>query len=269
MMAELDVIVVSYRTPDDLRAFLKSVRPAMAEVGGCTLTVVNVCPTREDELTAVEEVPPSKHLVSLVSWPENVGFNRAVNSAAAALAPGAPYLAVFNADVMLRPGVFYESVKALKKNPDWAVVGPRQVNESNQITSAGTFGTIAEPRMRGWHEIDQGQFNDVRDDAVHVSGAAMFWRRSIWDELTRCPLFQDAVPGAVGAMLPTHHYHGETYAMAHAIAHGRRVVFDGSLPTIVHKWHTSSPVGGAVEMNMPVEKEEFERACRIHGIDVG
>ncbi len=269
-MAELDAIVCNFKTPGDLRSFLKSFRPARNEVG-CTLTIVNVQPDPEDGLVSVEELwPGAQTEASIVSWSDNLGFNRACNAAAATSREvPAPYLALFNADVILRPGALAHCVQALKDHPDWAVVGPRQVNESNQITSAGTFGTVTKPEMRGWHEIDRGQFNDVRDDAVHVSGAAMFWRRSIWDELTACPQFQEAAPGATGALLSTcHHFYGETFAMAHALSHGFKVVFDGSAPTIVHKWHRASRVGGEVELRMPEEKAEFERACRIHGINV-
>lgn len=260
-MADLDVVCVSYQTPTELDDFLASFREVADEVD-CTLTVVNVCPTREDELVGVQGTEGLKQ-TTLVSWTENIGFNHACNRAATA--GNAPYLALFNADTELRAGVLANCVKALQSNPFWAVVGPRQVNEHNRITSAGTFGMIDDPRMRGWNEYDNGQFSDVRDDAVHVSGSAMFWRRSIWDELTWCPVFQEAVPGAVGALLHSHHYFGETWAMAHAISHSYNVVFWGPV-AMVHKWHRSSPVGGPAELGMPGEKEEFERVCQAHGI---
>lgn len=260
-MAELQIIVINYQTPGDLKAFLDSFEAVRAEVD-CTLTVVNVCPGPEDHEVVRRGYENGVICDDGWTWLKNVGYNKAANHAASS--GSGLYLAIFNADVELRPGVLAGCVAALEENPARAVVGPRQVDESNRITSAGTFGTIENPVMRGWHEYDNGQYADTRDDAVHVSGSAMFWRRSVWNELTACPQFQSAAPGALGALLSTcHHYYGETWAMAHALLHDYLVCFYGPAAAI-HKWHRSSPVGGEVELRMPQEKEEFERALKAH-----
>lgn len=267
----LRAVVVNYRTAGDLAEFLQSWAECAGEVEA-TLIIANVCPLQADDeaaevgLRAIELAIRRTRRMSRPStfiwdYDTNVGYNLAVNEA---LERGSsPYLAAFNADVVLKPGVLKGCVDALAEHPDWAVVGPRQVDEQNRITCAGTFGTPEAPHMRGWMQNDAGQFSDTRDDCVHVSGSAMFWRRSVWDELTACPLFQEADPGAVGALLGALHFWGESFAMLHARAHGYSVAFDGRV-TAIHKWHRSSPVGQAP--HVAEDQAFFRKACDIHAI---
>lgn len=256
---DLAAAVVNYRTSGDVEDFLRSWTAVSGEVDA-HLTIVNVCPLEEDEAVVSQAWQYLDHArTSIVAWRSNCGYNVACNRA---LARGAsPYLACFNADVVLRPGVLRGCVDAIEEHSAWAVVGPRQVDDSNRITCAGTLGTPEHPEMRGWMQYDQGQFSDVRDDCVHVSGSAMFWRRSVWEELTECPQFQAAAPGATGALLPAQHFYGETWAMYHARAHGHRV---GYLGTVVatHRWHRASPVGRAP--NVAEDQAFFRRACQLH-----
>lgn len=258
---KLEVIVVSYRTPDDLFAFLASLDAIQDEIE-FSLTVVNVDPTDDDK-----DVAARANLDRYIEFPTNVGYATAVNEAASM--SESPYLGIFNADVELWPGVLARCVEALEQNPTWGVVGPRQVDESNLITCAGTFGTLAEPKMRGWHEFDQGQYNDVRDDAVHVSGSAMFWRREAWDELTECPIFQSVAPGAKGALLPTKHLFEETAALYHCTMHGPqsgwRVAYLGTA-CCIHRWHRASPVGGFADQLYPESQAYFREFCDAHAL---
>jgi hypothetical protein len=102
-------------------------------------------------------------------------------------------------------------------------------------------------------------------EAVTVSGSAFFVKRSVWRELTYCPLFTDVVPDAVGAMLPTPHYYEETWVSWHAWGHGYKVVYYG--PVVVgHKWHRASPIGGFADQVMAVSREMFRAACDHHGL---
>jgi hypothetical protein len=119
-------------------------------------------------------------------------------------------------------------------------------------------------RERGFHHPYSRTFQDVRDDAVTVSGSAYFVKRHVWDELTECPHF--AWAEAEGAFLPTRHYYEETWCSYHAISHGYRIVYYG-LATMIHQWHRSSRIG-TVEKLVPESRTLFEEACHRHNIEL-
>lgn len=255
----VNIVVVNYKTPGDLRRFCDSVARFEPTVPW-TLTVVNVCPEQEDL-----EVARWAHSwgATTVAWKDNVGYARACN--AAALTTAMPVLALFNADIILTAGAIDECVAALSEHPTWGVLGPRQVDDDGRMTHGGIFGTHARPEFRGWRLHDQVAYTDVRE-AVTVSGSAYFVKRRAWEQLTACPLYQQAAPGAEGAFLPTPHYFEETFCSYHAHAHGWQVMYFGPVK-IVHRWHKASPVGGWAEQQFPVSQSIFRVACDVHEIE--
>jgi GT2 family glycosyltransferase len=257
----LDVLVVNYRTPGDLREFLASFE-AHPFSGDASLQILNVDPDEEDEEIALAWRRTHK-TASWVSFYENVGYARAVNYGSR-IAHG-DTLAIFNADCVLTEGVLDACVEHLWSDPSIGVVGPRQHDALGRITHAGIFGTMAQPRHRGWREHDQGQFSDIRD-AVTVSGSAYFVKRSVWDELCACPLYREVAPDAQGAFLPTRHYYEETWCSYHSQSHGFKVVYYGE-KGMIHKWHRASPVGGPMEQEMATSQAMFRKACAAHDIE--
>lgn len=259
----VDMVVVNYQTPGDLDGFLSSYQAANLDVPH-SLHVVNVQPTEAD--VDVVEHWANFFPFLYTSHDENVGYARACNSAVAI--PDRECVAFFNADTRLDIGVVEECHGTLMERPDWGVLGPRQVDDFCRITAGGIFGTREAPSFDGrWMDLDRGQYNDVRDDCVSISGSAYFIKRSVWDSLTNCPHYQ-SVPNMetpVGAFLPTPHYYEETYCSYHAIEHGYKVVYYGPA-RMVHRWHNASPVGGYAEKVMPQSRELFRRACDWHGI---
>lgn len=57
----------------------------------------------------------------------------------------------------------------------------------------------------------------------------------------------------------------ETFASYFARARGYRCVFYGAV-TIVHRWHSASPVGGWAEQQFPISQAIFRDACDRMGI---
>lgn len=265
----IDVVVVSYRTPDDLSEFIQSFSKVEDEVP-CTLHVVLVDPRdgeREEARMALAWVQSDWHL-TLHS--HNVGYAAACNGAGRRTADN-PHstIAFFNADTVLWPGVLRSCHDVLHSNPNYAVVGPKQIDDKGRITAAGIFGTNSAPTFDGrWHKQNQaGLYEELRDDCVSVSGSAYFVKRSAWDQLTDCSLYRSEFPDAEGAFLPVQHYCEEEFLSYHARAHGWKVVYNGHA-TMVHKWHRSSPVGGMVEkVYLPQSRKVFRRACDAHGIE--
>jgi hypothetical protein len=176
------------------------------------LTIYNVAPTEADAVVA-KAAQEQDGTIRVISSEENTGYARACNFAAS-FGCDHDVLGLFNADIILTPDSVDECVTALLSQPDWAVLGPRQVDSKGRITHAGIVGTQAAPRHRGWHRADRGQFTDVLDDVPTVSGAAYFIKRHVWDELTSCPIYRRSAPEALGAFLPTKHFHEETFCLA-------------------------------------------------------
>jgi GT2 family glycosyltransferase len=252
----MDVVVVNYHTPVDLERFLLTVSK-WPPTQPATLTVVDVASEEREESF---EWANGEGL--LIGVPDNIGYARACNLAAAR--GEGEIIALFNADIEVTPGSLAACESALAGHPRWGVLGPCQVDEANRIRHAGIFGNLDAPVHRGWNEVNRGQYGDTRV-AVTVAGSAYFVKRDLWSELTDCPLYREVAPDALGAFLPTPHYYEETWACYHAQAHGREVMYFGGV-TMVHKWHRASPIGGYAEQQMPISRAMFHRACDRHDI---
>lgn len=256
---DFSAVVVNYRTPDDLSAFLRSFAD-QPPAGTWELTVVNVSPSSADRQVATEWA--ERMTLRIVDHDTNVGYARACNYAA--LDTKGDTIAFFNADVRLTPGALETCHQALLAHDDWGVLGPRQIDDNGRFTHAGIFGTNTAPAHRAWQNRDQGQYRDIQE-AVTVSGAAYFIKRTVWEELTDCPTYQALHPGA-GAFLPTQHYYEETWVSYHARAHGWKVMYFGEA-TVIHRWHKASPVGGHADQQMAPSRTLFRKACDAHAIE--
>lgn len=251
--AVIDLVVVSYRTPDDLESFLRSYVDVEDEVAS-TLTICNVDPTSADLITT--------EVGNVINFAGNVGYARACNWGA--MEGNGEIIGLFNADTRLKPGVLAAVDRAFE-DPTVGIVGPKQVDDDGRITHAGIFGSNEQPKLRGWREHGAGRYTDIAD-AVSVSGSAYFVRRRVWDELTNCPTYRLAAPDALGAFLPTQHYYEETFCSYHARSHGHRVVYLGTAE-MIHRWHKASPVGGFADKLMRESQAYFRDACDLHGIE--
>lgn len=249
----IDVVVVNYRTPGLLEAFLRSNHLHGAPVESDTWVA------QVDPLDADLQVPTFG--AHCIVHDTNVGFARAVNDAVAR--GEREFLAIFNSDTELLETTMRQCISALEENPDWGVLGPRQVDRNNRLTHAGIFGTLERPAHRAWRAADSHEFWDIRE-AVTVSGSAYFTRRSMWNQLTECPIYRDLYPDAGGAFLPTQHYYEETWCSYHAQAHDWKVMYYGPA-RMIHHWHMSSKVG-SIEREMKKSQIMFRHACDSHGI---
>lgn len=141
-------------------------------------------------------------------------YAQAVNGS---LARGtAPLVLALNADTrMLEPPD--RIVGLFERNPDIAVIGPRQIDDGRRITHGGIIGTNIRRVSRFWmHDLDD--FDDLCSEEIldvpTISGAVYFCRRSVWEQhggfLEACP-----------------HFYEETsldFSIRHA---GHRVVYTG------------------------------------------
>lgn len=272
--ATIDMVVVNYKTPEDLDHFLLSLMFNTSEEDMDrmkSITIVNVDPEATDIKIAHDYAFSLSSILGMdvhtLNMPWNCGYAIACNRGAQF--GSSEVVAFFNADTMLRSGVVDGCVRAFIDNAHWGIVGPKQVDDENRITHAGIFGPDNKPQLRGWKEHGD-KYDDVRDDCYSVSGSAYFVRRALWDELRFCPIFIESCNGingeyGDGAFLPTPHYYEETYLSVHARKHGWKIAYLGNLE-MVHRWHKASAVGGKADKLFPKSREIFRKACREHGM---
>ena len=215
----------------------------------------------------VELRPPGKRYTFVQN--ENIGYSAAANQLVA-MGTG-DIIGILNADVWLTPSDVVQIQQSFDESPDIAILGPKQRDEKGNITHAGIEGTNTHPKHRGWQQPDPDDvlYRDVRE-MVTVSGSAYFIRRSVWDDLTHCPVnvrwyrerFGNDPNGAFG---PQRHYFEETQASYHARAHEYKIYYDGRI-SIGHSWHASHPVGSPQDQLFGESRKIFRDFCDYHGI---
>ena len=208
----------------------------------------------------------------VVAWKfPNVGFATACNYMAAQ--GTGDIIGLLNADVWLTRQDLINIQQVFDSESTISIVGPKQRNEQNRIVHAGIIGTNEKPKHQGWqaHDPLDKHFRQMQD-CVTVSGSAYFIRRSVWNELTDCPIYKGYVRNTMGnddtlgAFLPTRHYYEETACSYHARAHGYRVVYAGHI-SIGHTWHASMAPNDPLDGQMMSESREIFRGfCDAHEI---
>lgn len=260
----VSVIVVNYKTPYDLEEFGESF---LQQDYPSTLVVVNVSPEPGDVQVAEDLVGRCFGPAKYVEFENNCGYAAAVNYGASIT--NEPIIVAFNADIVIYPGGLEVCSERLLQNADWGVLGPIQLDQDGRLTHSGIFGTQEKPSFEGsWHQPPEEKHRVVRE-AISVSGSAYFIRRSLWDELTSCPIYQEIFPDVDGAFLPTNLYYEETGCSYHAASHGYKVIYDGTVDPFIHKWHRS-----VIENNMESQAGRwmneslgmFRTFCDAHSI---
>lgn len=255
-----DIVVINYHTDDLLADFVESYRKAAFE--GCTLTIVDVDPLAPNQVLIAGVGGTARYFPTM----GNVGYGKACNYGAR-MARTNDALLFCNADTLLcdraeLEGLYWHFIS----RQEWGVLGPRQVDDQNRITAGGIFGHPRSPAQRGWQDDDRGQYSDIREDALTVSGAIYAIKRRVWDELAACPTWRATEVGTEGAFLETPHYFEETCCSYHARAHGHKVVYYGATQ-MVHLWHKASVHGGWADMQFNTSQAMHREFCAAHGIE--
>lgn len=259
----IDLCVVSFQNRDQLARLVMGLSISFREYPFSDWSLRIADNGSTDGTKELLEELPRGEMIDEVLFNENIGYARACNQLADR--GTGDVIGLLNADAWLGTQELHMIEEQFCQHGTMGVLGPKQRDESQNITHAGIFGTNEQPRHRGWHEYDEfdEKYRD-RVPAVTVSGSAYFVRRSVWDALTCCPLYRDLYPHAEGAFLPTAHFYEETWCSYHAHAHGYDVVYDGRI-SIGHSWHASSPVGS--QNNKFRESQVlFRQMCDHHQI---
>lgn len=247
----IDVVVVNYRTPNDLERFVDSYERSVHSMPS-DLFIVDV--------EAADDLKTNHHYTR---FDTNVGYSGACNYAS--MLGDREVVAFFNADTELFDNTLEQCYTALVENSDWGVLGPMQITRNGAITHAGVEGSPGKPRLRGWKSRALHKYRDTFE-SVTVFGSAYFVKRRCWEELTECPIFRQAYPHVAGAFLPTPHYYEETWCSYHAREHGWKVIYFGE-SVMYHEWHQASKLNGHVDRVLkPQSQKQFRAMCTLHGM---
>ena len=257
----LDIVVVNYKTPDDLEKFLNSYQFQSSRVPS-EVFVMDVNPSEDGQYQIREYLSGCSFQFSY--WPidYNCGYALACNFGA--LLGDREAIAFFNADTELHDTTLDDCYTRLFSKKSFGVVGPMQVNSSGKITHAGIFGTNKNPKHRGWMSRSPNRFNDVREDAISVSGSAYFIRRETWDDVHR--QMQKVHPDVEGAMMPSQLYYEETAVSYVARSLGWKVVYDGST-TMIHEFDQAPKSQRDKKALMNESRRMFRRTMDQLGIE--
>jgi hypothetical protein len=153
---------------------------------------------------------------------KNVGYGSALNQAVRK----AKYntLCFLNCDIEVTANWLYPLVNCLYDNEKIAVVGPKLIFPNGRIGGAGIVGTDKERRIRGWYEIDTGQYNKT-EEVVSLCGACMLLKRKPFEEVG-------------GFDERFHHYFEETDLIISLRRKGYKIMYCPN-SRIIHYWHKS------------------------------
>ncbi len=242
-------LVVNWSTPDDLYQLVMSAEhldPGMEwYVVQHPHSHINSTPV----LRSLEDALGHRFRVRMSGF--NYGHGWGINTAADwAMRSFYPYLFILNPDVKFVEPVTKRLTDFLEARPKAIAVGPKQLDSKGRITAGGIIGTNENPRHRDFHANDPK--NEKHRDMVQcpmIAGSAM---------MVKAPEFMEY------RLLESSHYYSETWFCYHARAHGHEVWYWGE-PTMIHEWHTSSPVGyEGTDGQFKVDRELFRRMCDEH-----
>jgi GT2 family glycosyltransferase/glycosyltransferase involved in cell wall biosynthesis len=156
----------------------------------CLASIAAAPPTTPFDVLVIDDAADDPRLpqlakvrgLRLVRWPENRGFLRSCNDAAA-IAKG-ELLFFLNNDTELRPDAVDALVRLLDARPDAGMVGSRLLYPDGRLQEAGgivwrdgsawNYGNGDDPR--------KPEYNYVRE-ADYISGAAIMVPRARWEEM--------------------------------------------------------------------------------------
>jgi GT2 family glycosyltransferase len=182
----LDVVIVSYRSRELLRACLKALRAHSPSVPMSIVVVDNASGDSTVEMVA-GEFPE----VDLVPASRNLGFAAATNLGARR--GSSPYLLALNPDTAITEGALDKVLAVLEDHPGVAVVGPRLLRQDltldhasrrsfpTPLSALGHFTGIGRRAQSG--RLGAYRAPEVESGPVDaVNGAFMLMRRSAFED---------------------------------------------------------------------------------------
>lgn len=175
-MTRLAIVIVSFNTRRDLGACLRSLHAAPPDVSHEIVVVDNA--SSDGSVAAVTAAWPA---VRVLEMGRNAGFAAATN--AGVRASESELVLWLNSDTVVPPGSLDQLVRALERDPEVAVAGPRLVDARGAVELS--FGRMISP------------WNEARQKLLGIGLARRAWPLTRWIEgRTRQSHHPDWVSGA-------------------------------------------------------------------------
>lgn len=169
--------VINYKTYDELKACLESLRRQTLPADAIVVVDVDPEAVRSSELSCAPDV----HFLQT----SNRGFAGGANLALETLSnqTDSSFMLLLNPDVQLAPDFAERLLSELEFRPRVALATGKLLRPDGSIDSAGiVLPRNRRPRDRGSEEADLGQYDSV-ELVFGASGAAMMIRRSALEDL--------------------------------------------------------------------------------------
>jgi N-acetylglucosaminyl-diphospho-decaprenol L-rhamnosyltransferase len=185
MTPAVTVVIVNYRTPGLAR---RCAQTALDRIDvPCEIRIVDTSAGPG----AIAAPPPGV----ICHYMRNVGYAAAVNRGMRNT--NSPIVVACNADVEFPPDGIQPLLQLFHREPDLAVLGPRQVTPDGRIAHAGIRVAGDSSGGRGYGDPDRGQYLEELEPCAQVSGSVMFLRRDAVEQLGGIPetqlYFEDAL----------------------------------------------------------------------------
>lgn len=184
----VSIVIVHYRDADRLRALLRQLPVALADISHEIIVVDNA----SDNPALLDELRRDFKTVRLLANADNVGFGRGMNDGAA-LAHG-ELLCLLNPDVEVSPSAFRTLIAAVAR-PDVGLVGPavfrpdgrRQLTAHKRFPNLWTvfieyclpLQVVLSRWLSGLHPHDDSDArHGVSHRSAHLTGVCLLLRRS-------------------------------------------------------------------------------------------
>jgi len=222
--AELSIVVVTWRSADDVRALLGSLAGPLAD--GAELVVVENA-SQDGTADIVRALVPQARIIENAT---NRGFGAAANQGLAASC--GTYVLFLNPDTVVEEGGLPRALAHLAADPTIAILGCRTLNADGTVQpTTDRFHTVrglvryALANRRGPSAPPRGAAPPITCDVDWVYGSFLLCRR--------------ALVSALGGFDESYDMYGEDLDLCHRVhgAGGRVVYFTGA--TIVHRGNRS------------------------------
>lgn len=270
---KVDLLVVSYNTPDKLQRLIETLHSDY-EPDVWTLHITeNGSPAATATANAVFKLGLEKgYKINSFQINNNIGYARAINEMAAKT--DSEILCAVNADTWFTTKHVKDMIAMFEEHSNIAIAGPKQVNEDNIIRHGGIFWNGREgngpPQHRFWNTHDPN--DQLGKDLVRcwtVSGSIYYIRRSVWNKVANWPEYREyfkTEPHPPG-FLPTKMYFEETFCSVAAQHLGYEVWYNGLAETAGHSWHASAPVGQPSRNWFQESQRTYQNICNALGIE--
>lgn len=171
MASIIDIIIVSYNAKDYL---IKTIESFRQNSSNYTLTIID-----NNSVDGSKEWLLEQNDLTVIIKDKNIGYGSAINIAVKEY--NNPYICIANCDIEV-PRNWQSLIKYFNKDEKVACIGTKIIFPDGRLQNCGIVGTEKNRILRGWGEVDKGQYNNI-EEVISVCGAFFIVKRNIFQIL--------------------------------------------------------------------------------------